>query len=112
MGWQFTVAEFVGGPIMIVLLALFDGLVFTAGAVKIARHRVNQAASTATPSSKMSKEHEEELVKTSFREKVRSPGAWSDSASCAIADATMLRKGLWIGYVVAGSLATLVPNSL
>src|SRR3954454_12727763 len=29
MGWQFALAEFVGGPIMIVLLALVGGFVFT-----------------------------------------------------------------------------------
>ena len=30
MGWQFAVAEFVGGPIMIVLLALLGTLLFPA----------------------------------------------------------------------------------
>ena len=40
MGWQFAAAEFIGGPIMIVLLALVGGIVFTPKFVKAARKRV------------------------------------------------------------------------
>ena len=39
MGWQFAVAEYVGGVIMIVLLALVGGAVFTAKMVRAARAR-------------------------------------------------------------------------
>ena len=40
MGWQFAVAEFVGGPIMIVLLALTGSLVVGHQAAKKARDRL------------------------------------------------------------------------
>src|SRR5207253_4776926 len=38
-----------------------------------------------------------------------SKAAWSDAASYSMADITMLRKELVIGYAVAGFLAVLVP---
>ncbi|HEX4820785.1 MAG TPA: permease, partial [Acidimicrobiales bacterium] len=37
MGWQFAVAEFVGGPIMIVLLVLVGGIAFSSREVQRAR---------------------------------------------------------------------------
>ncbi len=42
MGWQFAAAEFVGGPIMIVLLALVGGAVFTPRLVQGARQRLTR----------------------------------------------------------------------
>src|SRR5213078_3876557 len=40
MGWQFAAAEFVGGPIMIVLLALTGGFVLRGGLAERARERL------------------------------------------------------------------------
>src|SRR5437868_4598425 len=40
MGWQFAAAEFVGGPIMIVLLVLAGGFVFRRQLVEQARQRL------------------------------------------------------------------------
>src|SRR5947207_3288 len=42
MGWQFAAAEFIGGPIMIVLLATFGGFVLHGRLVKRARDRLQQ----------------------------------------------------------------------
>src|SRR5712692_11348319 len=44
MGWQFAVAEFVGGPIMIALLALTGGWVISRASAQAARHRVQHGA--------------------------------------------------------------------
>ena len=44
------------------------------------------------------------------REAHRSKAAWADAASYTMADITMLRKELVIGYVVAGFLTVLVPT--
>src|SRR2546421_5590863 len=40
MGWQFALAEFIGGPIMIVMLVLVGGYVFRAPIVEAARARL------------------------------------------------------------------------
>src|SRR6516165_8705768 len=44
MGWQFALAEFIGGPIMILLLALIGGLVFTPRLVRAARARLQPSS--------------------------------------------------------------------
>jgi hypothetical protein len=44
MGWQFAAAEFVGGPIMIVLLVLVGGHVFRRAQVELARRRLQDDA--------------------------------------------------------------------
>ena len=48
MGWQFALAEFIGGPIMIALLALVGGVLFPAWLVNDAeRHRADLRVGTA-----------------------------------------------------------------
>ena len=42
--------------------------------------------------------------------KLRSPAGWADAATYTMADLTMLRRELVIGYTVAGFLAVLVPT--
>jgi hypothetical protein len=44
-----------------------------------------------------------------WRKKLTSNAAWADAASYTVADLTMLRRELAIGYLVAGLLSTLVP---
>ncbi len=113
LGWQFMAAEFVGGPIMIILLALLGGFVFRTALVEAARRRVqgdgarghDHSAITGMPAHR-----QEELEQSSWSSKVRSPAAWSDAATYAVADVTMLRRELAIGYTVAGFLAVLVPT--
>jgi YHS domain-containing protein/uncharacterized membrane protein YraQ (UPF0718 family) len=112
LGWQFAVAEFVGGPIMIVLLALTGGVVFTTPVIARALKRVRGGTPGGhdhTAMSRVSTERQEELEAEPWGQKLRSPAAWSDASSYAVADATMLRKELVIGYTVAGLLAVLVP---
>ena len=113
LGWQFAAAEFVGGPIMIVLLALTGGFVFTPPIVTRALQRARGEAKAGHDHAVMamvSTERQAQLEEESLRSKFRSPAAWSDASSYAVADATMLRRELVIGYFVAGFLATLVPD--
>lgn len=112
LGWQFMAAEFVGGPIMIILLALLGGFVFRSKVVAAARRRV---AGEEHPGhdhvmADVSTERQEELEHASLSSKLRSPAAWSDAASYAVADLTMLRRELIIGFTVAGLLAVVVPT--
>jgi uncharacterized membrane protein YraQ (UPF0718 family)/YHS domain-containing protein len=126
MGWQFAAAEFVGGPIMIVLLALVGGFVFRAPMVEAARTRLRSAGSSAgdtdthddsddhdhdSTMAMVSDERQAALDAQGWRTKVRSKADWSDAATYSIADITMLRKELLIGYVVAGFLTVMVPMS-
>ncbi len=115
LGWQFAAAEFVGGPIMIVLLALSGGVVFTAPVLKRSLEPIRGGAHGSHDHQAMSgvsTERQEELESLSFSAKIHSPAAWSDASGYAVADATMLRRELVIGYVIAGLLAVVVPHQV
>jgi uncharacterized membrane protein YraQ (UPF0718 family)/YHS domain-containing protein len=114
MGWQFALAEFVGGPIMIALLALGGGVLFPAWLVSGARRRLEHGLVGGHDHQAMvgvSEDRQAELERAPWSEKLRSKAAWADAASYTMADITMLRKELAIGYGVAGLLAVLVPMS-
>ena len=115
MGWQFAVAEFVGGAIMIVLLAVIGAALFRSPLVEPARQRLRHGPTGGHDHHAMtgvSDERQEELERAPWRQKLTSKAAWSDAASYTMADITMLRKELVIGYGVAGFLAVLVPMRL
>ena len=100
MGWRFAAAEFIGGPIMILLLAITGGFVLRGPLVERARARLRAATGDRPPS---------QSERLPWRRRVASRAGWSDAAGYTIADITMLRKELVIGYGVAGFLSVLVP---
>ena len=102
MGWQFTAAEFVGGPIMIVLLAVSGGFVLRGTLVERARTRLRDDGD-GTDAGRA------EIEQISWGRKLTSKAAWSDAAGYTMADIKMLRRELVIGYGVAGFLTVLVP---
>jgi hypothetical protein len=97
IGWQFALAELVGGAIMIVLFSLVARVVLRREEIEAARARLGEtdAAHTAAGS---------RLGPTSL-------AGWSNAASYTFADAKMLRKEMAAGYLIAGFLAVLVPAS-
>jgi YHS domain-containing protein len=46
-----------------------------------------------------------------WRQRIRSVAGWADAASYTMADLNMLRRELVIGYVVAGFLAVVIPDT-
>jgi hypothetical protein len=107
MGWQFAAAEFVGGAIMIVLLAVLGGLWFRGRSIAEARHRLTAVSAGGE---QPGPGENTRLQGEPWRKKLRSVGGWSDAASYTMADLTMLRKELVIGYTVAGFITVLVPT--
>ena len=111
LGWQFAAAEFVGGPIMIVLLALTGGIVIgQRRAADARRHLAGGEANEHQAMAGVSDAEQAELDGEPLRHKLTSRGAWADAASYTMADLTMLRRELVIGYVIAGFLAVLIPD--
>lgn len=108
IGWQFALSEYVGGVLMIGFLAVVARFFFKPRLVEAARARLNSQSVKA-----IGHEHNSEMAgETSlpFRKRIRSAGGWADAASYTMADLTMLRKEMLIGYLVAGFLAVLVPT--
>ncbi len=115
LGWQFAAAEFVGGPIMVILLAATGSLVIGRYRADRARRRLQQGLSGPDEHQVMAgvtDERQAELEREPWSVKLRSRAAWSDAASYTMADLTMLRRELVIGYVIAGFLTILVPTSV
>jgi YHS domain-containing protein/uncharacterized membrane protein YraQ (UPF0718 family) len=110
IGWQFALSEYVGGIIMIGLLALIARFAFPAVVVARARHHLVEQSSAAAREDQPHEAAGETSVPLTRR--LRSPAAWADAASYTMADLVMLRKEMIVGYLVAGFLAVLVPNSL
>jgi hypothetical protein len=105
IGWQFTASEFVGGFLMIALLAVVSRFTLPHRAVEAARRRLAGDADDAM-------DHGAAEDSLSGRERMRSLAGWSDAASYAMADMTMLRREMLIGFGVAGFLAVLVPDNV
>ena len=110
IGWQFALSEYVGGIIMIGLLALVARFFFRPFVVERARHHLAEHSSAVAGNGQVHYAAGEQPVPLPRR--LRSPAAWADAASYTMADLVMLRKEMIIGYLVAGFLAVLVPNSL
>ncbi len=102
LGWEFALAEFVGGAIMIVLFVLLARVALRRGETEAARAHVGDGGHV----------HGAGTSRGSWRERVKSPAGWADAASYTFADAKMLRKEMAAGYLVAGFLAVLVPVSV
>ncbi len=98
IGWQFAVAEFVGGAIMIVLIAVLLPRVIPRNLLSTASENLDDSAmnpvATGSPVSRF-----------------KSRRGWGDAAGFTIGDFTMLRKELVIGFVVAGLASSLVSVS-
>jgi uncharacterized membrane protein YraQ (UPF0718 family)/YHS domain-containing protein len=98
IGWQFAAAEFVGGAIMIALLAFLLPRAVPARMIAAARNR----AAAELPG-----ETDDEV--SSLRTRLRQPARWVAAAGYTISDLTMLRREIVIGFVFAGFLAIGVP---
>ncbi|MDQ6840654.1 MAG: permease [Actinomycetota bacterium] len=107
IGWQFVAAEFVGGVIMIALLVAVGGLWFRGRVLDEARN----TAAGATDAHHHGETEDPGLQRLPWKRRVRSKAGWSDAAGYTMSDLSMLRKEMVIGFLVAGFLTILVPNS-
>jgi uncharacterized membrane protein YraQ (UPF0718 family) len=101
LGWQFALAELVGGAIMIALFVLLAPRVLPRQQIEEARLRRSAAGH----------DHGTHEPTRPWRERVRTRAGWADAAGYAVSDVRMLERELVIGYVVAGFLAVAVSAS-
>ncbi len=101
IGWQFTVAEYVGGIVMIVLMAVMLRLFVSPRLEDRARrHAVGVDAGH---------QHHSASTGLGWRQRLRSAAAWSDVAHNFRADWQMMWKEILLGFMLAGFVAQL-PN--
>jgi uncharacterized protein len=99
IGWQFTLAEYIGGGVMIILMAvLLRAFVSPASEARARAH-----AQEADPGH----QHHAAGGQLSWRQRVRSLSAWSDVAHNFRGDWQMLWKEITLGFLLAGFVAQL-----
>ncbi len=105
MGWQFTLAEFVGGFVMIALMAVLLRRFVSPRLEERARRHAQDAAGEGDP------EHHDHgsgpAEARSLRESLRSADAWHEVAANFRMDWAMLYKEIALGFLLAGFIGLL-----
>src|SRR5436305_736834 len=97
LGWQFTVAEYLGGIVMIVLMTVLLRLFVS--------RRVEEEARAHAREADAGHQHHAAGEQLSWRERLTSARAWSDVAHNFRGDWQMLWKEITIGFLLAGFIA-------
>jgi uncharacterized membrane protein YraQ (UPF0718 family) len=109
MGWQFTVAEFTGGPVMIVVLALLFRLLLRDRLLREARAQADRGVAGSMEghaAMDMSVDGE-----GSFARRLLSPRGLTSVAHVFVMEWAAILRDLVIGLLVAGAIAAWVPDS-
>jgi len=108
MGWQFTVAEFVGGPVMIVLLAVLFRLLLREQLLLQARAQAGRGiAGSMEGHAAMDMSVQRP---GSFASRLLSPDGYTAVAHVFVMEWAAIIRDLIIGLVVAGGIAAWVPD--
>jgi hypothetical protein len=108
VGWQFTVAEFVGGPLMIVLLALVFRATLRPRLVEEARRQAERGVA-----GRMEGHAEMDMAVTegSIWSRLRSAKGFTATSHYFVMDWASVWVDVAVGLLVAGALAAWVPES-
>jgi uncharacterized membrane protein YraQ (UPF0718 family) len=109
LGWQFTVAEFVGGPIMIVLVAVLFRLF-------VRRRLLDKAREQAERGLAGSMEGHAAMDMSvqgdgSFRRRLLSPQGFTAVAHVFVMEWAAIVRDLVIGLLIAGAIGAWVPEA-
>src|SRR5437016_2716476 len=110
LGWQFVLGEFVGGPLMIVFLALLFR-------VFLKRELVEEARKEAEKGRLGSMEGHAEMDMAvqaegrSLWQRLRSPAGFTATANYFVMDWAAVARDIFGGLLIAGALAAWVSNS-
>ena len=109
LGWQFTAAEFIGGPIMIVLIALIFRLFLRKRMIDDARSQANRnlaGSMEGHAAMDMSIMEEGSLVS-----RLRSKKAITSISHIFVMEWAAVIRDIVLGLLIAGAIAAWVPNS-
>ena len=97
IGWQFTIAEYIGGLVMIILMTVLLRLFVSPRLEQQAREHAQQADT--------GHQHHMAGEQLSWRQRLTSLDAWSDVAHNFRGDWQMLYKEIAVGFLLAGFIA-------
>jgi uncharacterized membrane protein YraQ (UPF0718 family) len=109
LGWQFTLGEFVGGPLMIVLLALLFRLFLSKRLVEEAREQAERGGR-----GRMEGHAEMDMsvhATGSLWQRLRSPQGFTATANNFVMDWASVWIDIAGGLLIAGALTAWVPDS-
>ncbi len=95
LGWQFVVAEIIGGIFLIIVVSLIARITMPKKWVEEAREYVE----------------DEEQDEFDWREKIRTKEGWYQVGNEFVMNWQMVWKEIIIGFTIAGIMATFVPES-
>src|SRR5438874_10266121 len=109
LGWQFVLGEFVGGPLMIVFVALLFRLF-------LKQRLVDEARAEAEKGRLGSMEGHAEMDMSaagagSWWRRLRTPAGFTATANYFVMDWAAVARDVFGGLLIAGALAAWVPNS-
>jgi hypothetical protein len=109
MGWQFTAAEFVGGPLMIVVLAVLFRLFVRSRLIDAARRQADQGlAGSMEGHAAMDMSVQRE---GSFWQRLVSREGFTSVSHVFVMEWAAILRDLVIGLLIAGAIAAWVPES-
>jgi uncharacterized protein len=109
LGWQFTLAEFIGGPIMIVLIAVLFRLFLRQLLLEDARYQADQAvAGSMEGHAAMDMSVQTEGT---FWQRLRSPDGFTSVAHIFVMEWAAVLRDIVIGLLIAGAVAAWVPET-
>ncbi len=109
LGWQFTLAEFVGGPVMIVLLALLFRRFLTARLLRSAREQADRAVPGA-----MEGHAAMDMAvggSGSFWRRLVSPDGFTAVSHVFVMEWAAILRDLVAGLLIAGAAGAWIPDS-
>jgi uncharacterized membrane protein YraQ (UPF0718 family) len=109
MGWQFTLAEFVGGPVMIVLLAVLFRVFLRAPLLRQAREQADLGlAGSMEGHAAMDMSIKRE---GSFARRLLSAEGFTSVSHVFVMEWAAILRDLVLGLLIAGAIAAWVPDS-
>jgi uncharacterized protein len=105
LGWQFVVGEFVGGPLMIVFVALLFRTFLTPRLLEGARAEAERGRLGSMEG------HAEMDMSIGAGRRLLSPQGFTSTADYFVMDWAAVARDVFGGLLIAGGLAAWVPNS-
>jgi uncharacterized membrane protein YraQ (UPF0718 family) len=109
VGWQFTLGEFVGGPLMIVILAVLFRRFLRPSLVDAARR---QAERGLKGSMEGHAEMDMAVTEGPLLSRITSPAGFTAISHSFVMDWAAIWKDIAAGLLIAGALAAWVPNDV